>query len=208
MARAGSIAGHRPVGRSVSGRTTSRRTPSLLGATGSFHVLPLPSPQMKRLSKIAALAAVAAVVLVRARRPPRAPRRSPRPRARARPQRPHRRPARRAPACLVRPKPRGAASGTHFPNGSRRPTAPGPPRPARVRRRPSSSCTAGLTAGAAADVFRTGLLVYFPTVDRDGPLEDGSFVVSVAGSCHIEVRIAPLGGRSWRGSCTERAARS
>jgi len=54
---------------------------------------------------------------------------------------------------------------------------------------------AGSTAPAAADFFRTSFQAAgFAAVNLDGPLEDGSFVVSVPGNCQIEVRIAPLGG--------------
>jgi hypothetical protein len=53
---------------------------------------------------------------------------------------------------------------------------------------------AGSTAQLAADFYRTAFQAAgFTAIDVDGPLEDGSFVVAVPGSCHIEVRIAPLG---------------
>jgi hypothetical protein len=52
----------------------------------------------------------------------------------------------------------------------------------------------GSTAAGAAAFFRSEFdKVGFVTVNFDGPLEDGSFVVSVPGACHVEVQTLPLG---------------
>lgn len=53
---------------------------------------------------------------------------------------------------------------------------------------------AGSTASVTAGFFFTEFQkAGFAAVNHDGPLEDGSFVVSVVGSCPIEVRVVPLG---------------
>jgi len=53
---------------------------------------------------------------------------------------------------------------------------------------------AGSTAEAAAEFFRARFQAAgFASVDVDGPIEDGGFVVSVPGDCQIEVRIAQRG---------------
>ena len=52
---------------------------------------------------------------------------------------------------------------------------------------------AGSTPKAAADFFRDELMVLLGTLNVDGPLEDGSYVLSMPGRCQAEVRIVPLG---------------
>ncbi|MBI2781638.1 MAG: hypothetical protein HYX55_07585 [Chloroflexi bacterium] len=53
---------------------------------------------------------------------------------------------------------------------------------------------AGSTAATAAGFFFTEFQkAGFAAVNHDGPLEDGSFVVTVTGGCAIEVRVVPLG---------------
>ena len=54
---------------------------------------------------------------------------------------------------------------------------------------------AGSAANSAAEFFQSGLEVSFTPVNVDGPLEDGSFVVSVVGVCQVEVRVRPLGAQ-------------
>ena len=53
---------------------------------------------------------------------------------------------------------------------------------------------AGSTAATTAGFFFTEFQnAGFAAVNHDGPLEDGSFVVTVVGNCPIEVRVVPLG---------------
>jgi hypothetical protein len=55
---------------------------------------------------------------------------------------------------------------------------------------PAGSGAAVDIAGRFRDEFqRAG----FPELDLEGPLEDGSVIVSVRGACQIEVRVIPLG---------------
>lgn len=53
---------------------------------------------------------------------------------------------------------------------------------------------AGSTVATTAGFFFSELQkAGFAAVNQDGPLEDGSLVVTVAGNCAIEVRVVPLG---------------